>query len=161
MSKQRFGNERHPLYKRWLSMRQRCTNPNHTSYRNYGAKGITFSAELDSFKDYRDYVSSLPNYDPKNLSVDRIRGEGNYEKGNLRWTCRSTQTANQLTSGKGKNRYTGVNWSKTHNRWIARLTYKGKTLLSSVCETELEALSLRNEFIKANSLPHPIQKYEE
>lgn len=62
-------------------------------------------------------------------------------------------------TGTGKNKYTGVNWSNTHKRWIARLTLKGKTLLSKVCLTEEDALEERNQFIIDNNLPHVIQKW--
>jgi hypothetical protein len=157
MSKQRFGNELHPLYTRWLSTTQRCCNPNHASYKNYGARGITLSPELTSFEDYRDYVSSLPGYNPDTSTLDRIENDQGYEKGNLRWACRSTQIANQRYSGKGFNKYTGVNWSKSHNRWVARVTFKGKTLLSKVCITEREAVCARNQFIADNGLPHTPQ----
>ena len=157
MGKKRYGNELHPLYTRWLSTVQRCTNPNHASYKRYGAKGIRLSEDLRSFEDYRDYVSSLPGYDPINRSLDRIEGSIGYEEGNLRWTCRSTQTANQIASGKGLNRYTGINWSVAHQRWVARVTFQGKTLFSKVFRTEEEALEARNQFIRENGLPHPIQ----
>lgn len=157
MAKQRFGNELHPLYARWASTKQRCNNPNHASYKNYGARGIKLAEELTSFTDYRDYVSSLPGYDPKGATLDRIENDKGYEKGNLRWVCHSTQIANQRDSGKGFNKYTGVNWSKTHKRWIARVTLKGKNLLSKVCLTEQEALETRNRFITEQGLPHTIQ----
>jgi hypothetical protein len=160
MAKQRYGNELHPLYSRWLSTTQRCRNPKHVSYRNYGAKGITLADDLVSFEAYRDYVTDLPGYDPINGSLDRIDGKLGYEKGNLRWTTYSVQIANQLNSGKGLNRYTGVNWSKTHNRWIARVNLNGKCLFSKVCMTEEEALTERNQFIQQNTLPHPIQSNE-
>lgn len=157
MSKRRYGNELHPLYTRWLTITQRCTNPNHVSYKNYGAKGIALAENLRSFEDFKDYMMSLPNYDPDNLSIDRIKGELGYEKGNLRWATQSMQLANQRTSGKGNNAYTGVNWSKTHKRWIARVYYEGKTLFSKVCRTQEDALMARNEFIKVNNLPHTLQ----
>ena len=157
MAKKRFGNELHPLYSRWLSTTQRCRNPNHVSYKNYGANGITLSNELASFEDYRDYVSNLPNYDPVNGTLDRIDNSLGYEKGNLRWVSQSTQLANQRFSGKGFNSFTGVNWSKVHKRWIARVTYEGKLLMAKSYVTELEALDARNKFIKENKLPHTIQ----
>jgi len=159
MTKQRYGNELHPLYSRWLTTTQRCTNPNHASYKNYGARGITLSPELRSFVNYRDYVSSLPNYDPINKTLDRIDGNQGYIKGNLRWVDTSTQIANQRFSGKGFNKYTGVNWSVTHQRWVARVNFKGKSLLSKVANTQEEALNLRNQFIISNNLPHTIQTY--
>ena len=157
MSKKRYGNELHPLYSRWLSMTQRCTNPRHSSYKNYGGRGITICDEFKDFKSYVKYVESLDGYDPINKSLDRIDNNKGYEPGNLRWVDNSTQIANQRFSGKGKNKYTGVNYSKTHNRWIARIAYKGKTLLSKSFLTEEEAIEYRNKFILENKLPHTIQ----
>lgn len=159
MAKERFGNELHPLYARWLSTTQRCRNPNHISYKNYGARGIILAEDLKNFEDYRDYISSLPGYDPENSTIDRIKNDRGYEKGNLRWTCHSTQIANQRYSGKGFNKYTGVNWSKTHERWISRLTFKGKSLFSKVCLSEQEAVEVRNQFIIDNDLPHTQQQW--
>lgn len=157
MTKKRYGNELHPLYSRWLSITQRCTNPNHVSYKNYGAKGIQLAPDLKSFDDFKDYMMSLPNYDPENLSIDRIETSKGYEKGNLRWATQSVQLANQTHSGKGSNAYTGVNWSKTHQRWVARVNFEGKTLFSKVCLTQEDAMKARNEFIVVNNLPHKLQ----
>jgi len=159
MTKKRYGNELHPLYIRWLSTTQRCNNPNHVSYKNYGARGIFLADDLKNFEDYKEYVSQLPNYDPENSSLDRIDNNESYIKGNLRWVNQSTQVANQQHSGKGFNKYTGVNWSKTHKRWIARISFKGKTLLSKVCLTEKEAVDFRNKFISDNNLPHTQQPW--
>ncbi len=157
MSKQRYGNELHPLYSRWLSTVQRCNNPNHESYPNYGARGIKLTDDLKSFEDYKNYVISLPGYDPVNKTIDRIDNNLNYQKGNLRWADKSVQTANQRSSGKGVNRFIGVNWSITHQRWVARITFEKKTLFTKVCLTEHEALKARNDYIKQNNLPHTIQ----
>lgn len=156
MTKKRYGNELHPLYSRWLTITQRCNNPNHVSYKNYGAKGIHLAADLRSFEDFKTYMMSLPNYDPDNLSIDRIEGGKCYEKGNLRWATQSTQLANQETSGKGRNSFTGVCWNKTHQRWVARINFEGKTLFTKVCKTEEAAVKARNHFIVSNGLPHKL-----
>lgn len=157
MGKQRYGNELHPLYARWLSTTQRCTNTQHSSYKNYGAKGIELAENLRSFEDYCTFVEALPGYDPKNGSLDRKDNTLGYTKSNLRWASRSTQTANQLSSGKGNTTYTGVQWNSHHKRWVARINFEGKTLFSKVCREELEALEARNTYIKEHNLPHPIQ----
>ena len=67
------------------------------------------------------------------------------------------QTANQRASGKGFNKYTGINWNICKNRWIARITLQGKTLLSKSCYTEREAFDIRKQFIIDNDLTHTIQ----
>lgn len=157
--RKRYPCEQHPDYARWLSVRQRCQNPSCVNYGRYGAKGISVSAEFEDFEVFANYISQLPNYGMSGVSLDRIDGTKGYERGNLRWSTQSVQVANQLASGKGYNKYTGVNWSKTHDRWIARVTLEGKTLLSKVCLTQENALDVRNQYIKDNSLPHPIQKW--
>lgn len=157
MAKQRFGNELHPLYNRWLSTTQRCRNPKHVSYKNYGARGISMAPEFTDFGAYRDYVSALPGYDPDNASLDRIENAKGYEPGNLRWVPYSHQITNQRYSGKGHNTFTGVNWSKTHKRWIARITLEGKSLYSKSFMTEEDAVKARNQYILDNNLPHTIQ----
>jgi len=156
------GNEAHPLYSRWLSRTQRCTNINNSNYKNYGARGISIHKDIASFKDFVKYVTQLPNYDEsklKFLSLDRSDNNGDYKKGNLRWTNRSTQTANQRPNSRGFNKYTGIGWSKSHKRWIARVHFIGKTYCSSVHLTEEAALDARNKTIIDNKLPHPIQMY--
>ena len=160
MKKKRYGNELHPLYTRWLSMNARCNNPNNCNYKNYGGRGISISREFKDFQVYATYLESLKDYDPDNKQVDRIDPNGNYTKGNLRWADCNTQIANQVNSGKGRNTYTGVNWSKPHARWKARVTFKGKTLLSSSHLTEKEAFDARVKFIKDNELPHIIQEWK-
>lgn len=156
------GNEKHPLYSRWLSMNQRCNNPKHSNYVNYGERGIVIAEELKTFSDYVKIVTSLPNCpkDLKNtkLSLDRIDNNGMYSKENLRWTCRNTQAVNQRNRKETYSKYRGVSWSKVHNRWVVRLSYKGKRYCSSTHLTEHEALVARNAAIINNNLPHPIQE---
>jgi len=143
-----------------MATKGRCTDPKHPSYKNYGGRGITLAEDLYKFEDYRDYVCSLPGYDPT-LTIDRIDNDKGYEKGNLRWRDRSVQTAHQRFSGKGFNKYTGVNWNQCKNRWIARITFKGKQLYSKSFLTERNALEARNTFIQTNNLPHTIQMWSD
>jgi len=154
--KKRYGNELHPLYSRWLSMVQRCENPNHSSYKRYGERGICVGGDIRSFLDYAEYIESLDGYDPVNNSIDRIDNNQGYKKGNLRWVRQGVQVANQEFSGKGGNRFTGVNWNRKKQRWIARVWLDGKSLFTKDCLTEMDALQARNNFINENNLPHKI-----
>ena len=158
MSKKRYGNELHPLYSRWLSTKQRCNNPNNANYKNYGGRGIYLSDDLSGFIGYRDYIESLDGYGGVGRSLDRINNNLGYQKGNLRWTNQGVQIANQRFSGKGSNSYTGVNWNKCKNRWVARIWLGGKSLFVKDCKTEEIALNERNKFIKENNLPHTVQE---
>jgi len=79
------------LRNRYYAMRNRCLNEDDPKYKDYGARGI--KVLFDSPDEYISYVLSLPGAD-RSKELDRINNDGNYERGNLRWTDRETQTRN-------------------------------------------------------------------
>jgi hypothetical protein len=85
-----YGNSR--TYTTWLSMRQRCLNPNNIGYADYGGRGITICQEwIDSFEAFlRDMKER-----PEGMTLDRINVNGDYEPGNCRWATPKQQRANQ------------------------------------------------------------------
>jgi hypothetical protein len=72
-------------------MLQRCLNPNHPSYDNYGGRGITVCEDWLSFENF--YADMLD--PPDGMSIDRINNDGNYEPGNCKWSTASEQARNQ------------------------------------------------------------------
>ena len=109
-----------PNYSRWSHMRHRCYVETDGEYFRYGAKSITVHQEwLEDFFTYDKYVMSLPNALKEKYTIDRIDSEGNYEPGNLRWTCKTTQSRNCSISSNNKSGTTGVSWHKTANKWRA------------------------------------------
>lgn len=84
--------KRHPLYHAWLSMRQRCNNPRHKRYADYGGRGIGICKEWDSFPQFLLDVGEKPG---PGYSIDRIDNDGNYEPGNIRWATYSQQSLNR------------------------------------------------------------------
>lgn len=59
-----------PLYKVWLSIKQRCYNPKDLAYRNYGARGVSVCEEwMNSFKVFRDWC--LENGWKQGLHIDK------------------------------------------------------------------------------------------
>lgn len=83
----------HPLNATWHSMIRRCHDPEHPSYFDYGARGITVCDRWrESF--VRFVVDMGPKPTPTH-SLDRINNDGDYEPGNVRWATRAEQRANQ------------------------------------------------------------------
>lgn len=69
------------LYSIWEGMIQRCYNINDTRYKAYGGKGVRII-----WTDYRVFKAwALVNGYKKNLTIDRINGDGNYCPGNCQW----------------------------------------------------------------------------
>lgn len=146
-----------PNYSRWLSMRDRCNNPNNINYSRYGARGITYSKDFDDFQVYDDYIQSLYKEYP-NSTIDRIDNDIGYFKGNLRWADANTQAANKtFKDASTSSKYIGVYYCNTHNTWIAKLNHKGKTLFAKYFNNQVDAVKARNQYINDNNLPHKIQ----
>lgn len=86
------GMTRSPTFNSWMSMRQRCTNPNDPAWRYYGGQGIKVCARWGSFDNFLADMGERP--DGKTL--DRWPDNaGNYEPGNCRWATAVEQNANR------------------------------------------------------------------
>ena len=83
--------EKHPLYSTWKSMINRCHNPNSSSYKNYGGRGISVCERWrNSFWDFVDDMGERP----EGYTLDREDNQQNYDRGNCRWATRSQQASN-------------------------------------------------------------------
>lgn len=85
--------QKNPLFNVWHTMRARCKYPNHISYHNYGARGITVCDEWQEFESF--YEWAMANGYKKGLEIDRIDCEGNYEPSNCRFTTRLENSRNK------------------------------------------------------------------
>lgn len=90
------GQSKHPLYRVYWAMVQRCTNPKTASWKNYGGRGITVCEQwLASFETFlRDME---PCYQP-GLTLDRIDNSQGYSPENCRWTTPAEQSLNRRTN---------------------------------------------------------------
>lgn len=157
------GCENHPLYPRWLSMRDRCNNPNNSRYPRYGGRGITVDPYFDLFENYVNTLIALENcpevLNNTAMQIDRIENDLGYFPTNLRWANNALNGANKTHSQSySSSEYRGVHFCNTHKTWIATIIHNGVKILSSHHRTEEDAIKARNTYIKEHRLPHPIQK---
>ena len=74
----------------WRGMLDRCRNPNHSSFKFYGGRGITVDQRWYLFDNFLEDMGQ-----PKaGLTLDRIDTNGNYCKSNCRWVTRLEQSHN-------------------------------------------------------------------
>lgn len=86
-------NDRHPLFGVWCTMRNRCAMPNHISYKDYGARGISVCEEWKDFQTFYDWAMS--NGYKKGLHIDRIDFNGDYTPDNCRWITQAENNRNR------------------------------------------------------------------
>lgn len=115
------------------AMKQRCYNPNHSNYKNYGARGIKICEEWlnnrQSFYEWSYNNGFNPNLGAFECTIDRIDINGNYEPSNCRWVSMLQQqhnrrnnknvTINGITKTKAE-------WAKEFNVTRGGFDYKLK-----------------------------------
>lgn len=88
------GLSKHPLFKVWSGMIQRCENEKSPDYENYGGRGISVCPEWHEFS---AFIRNMPNR-PKGTTLDRIDNDKGYEPANCRWATHAEQCMNKRTT---------------------------------------------------------------
>lgn len=104
----KHGMHKTSIYNIWDGMRQRCNNPNCKDYKNYGGRGIKV---CDKWLKFENFLEDMGNR-PKDMTIERLDNNGNYEISNCAWRSRAVQARNKRTRNTNKTGVTGVWWDK-------------------------------------------------
>ena len=98
----RSGKHSH-LYSIWSEMRYQCNNPNHASYKNYGALGITVCPEWNNLENGYDNFKkwALANGYKDGLSIERNDVSFGYFPENCSWISIIDQSYNKRKTKYG------------------------------------------------------------
>ena len=143
------------FYSTWKGMLQRCTNLEHRSYKNYGARGITVCEE---WLDVRNFVAwaeaTYPNIE--DATLDRIDNDKGYSPENCTWSDKTTQAINQRIMKNNKSGYVGVTWHIRYKKWGANIGVNNKLINIGTFKTLEEAVQARDNYIIENNLPNKL-----
>jgi hypothetical protein len=146
----------HPLFNVLRGMRERCVNPKHVAYDNYGGRGIYVCSEwLASGKAFVDWA--FANGWEHGLQLDRRDNDGPYSPGNCHFITQAKNAKNhRLIRKDNDSGYCGVGFHKRDKTWHARVSYNKKKIHIGTFSTAKEAAIARDKYIIEHGFNLPL-----
>jgi hypothetical protein len=91
----RDPSKQHRAYDVHCGMMQRCYNPDHRSFQDYGGRGITVSPEWHDAGVFCAWVDANLPPRKRGETINRIDNDRGYEPGNVEWSDWYTQNRNR------------------------------------------------------------------
>jgi len=145
----KHGLYKHKLYGVWISMRQRCNNPNATNYSNYGAIGVEVCDEWSDFQTFYDWAISNGYQD--GLVIDRIDTYGSYGPNNCRWITQAENCQNSMIQSNNTSGYIGVS-QLPDGRFRVYYTLNAKRKQIGIAKTALEGSKMRARYFAKHKI---------
>lgn len=143
------------LYRRWIDMKSRCYNKNNCNYKYYGGRGIKVCDEwVHNFKNFEKWA--LENGYKKELSLDKINNNGNYEPNNCRWVNQRVQNINKRPSIPNKTGFVGIRLSNNKKTYYGSVKINNKDYYTGCSIDIVKAAIMRNNYIIDNKLDNQL-----
>lgn len=152
------------LYKRYNDMKSRCYNKNNCNFKYYGARGIKVCDEWLGENGYNNFEKwALENDYKKELSLDKIDNNGNYEPSNCRWVNKRIQNINKRPSTKNTSGFVGIGMHSSKTCYYGSVKINNKSYYTGSSKDIIIACIMRNNYIIDNNLDNQLndlKKYE-
>ncbi len=89
------GRSKHPMYRRWNAMVERCTKEYSSAWKNYGGRGIRVCDRWLGRKGFDNFIEDVGMPPSKEYTLDRIDNDKGYSPDNVRWALKDIQAHNQ------------------------------------------------------------------
>jgi len=132
-----------PEHRSWMSLRNRCNNPNNDAYSDYGGRGIAVCTEWDSFE---TFLKDMGNRPTLQHSIDRRNNDKGYSKSNCRWATKQEQANNRRRRSDASLGSVGI-VLRPSGRFSATASVAKKKIWLGTYDTEEEAAKVRSNFL--------------
>lgn len=92
-SKEQHGLSGHPIFRVWVDMKHRCSNPNHAQFYYWGGRGIKVCDRWEN--SFPNFLKDMGDRPTPQHQIDRINNDLGYFPENCRWATPSENQRNK------------------------------------------------------------------